>query len=61
MTFGDLNHFAVSGKPNSYGILDATAINTLSQARIKTVVINGKNPKNILALLSGKKIGTIIE
>jgi len=61
MTFGDLGRFAKTGKPNSYGILDATAINTLSQARIKTVVMNGKNPKDVLKLLRGGKIGTIIE
>ncbi|HLC67926.1 MAG TPA: hypothetical protein VJI12_03530 [archaeon] len=61
MTFGDLSRFAKSGKPNNYGILDATAINTLSQARIKTIVMNGRDPKNIISAINGENIGTVIE
>ncbi len=61
MSFADLRKFSMPGKPNSYGILDATAIGTLSRAKIKTVVINGKDPALILDVLKGKSIGTTIE
>jgi len=48
------------GKPNKYGVLDRLAVETLSAGRIRTVIINGKSPKNLLKVLEEKKIGTII-
>ena len=41
-------------------ILDPVAVRILQKNRIKTVVVNGFKPKNILSVMKGKKIGTII-
>jgi len=60
MNFSDLRKITKKGGPNNYGILDATAIRVLSGSKTKTVIIDGKDPENILRVLSGKKIGTII-
>lgn len=60
MSFADLEKYSVKGTPNHYGILDSTAIKTLSRNRITTHVINGKNPDNILKVLRGASIGTTI-
>jgi len=46
--------------PGRYGILDPTAIKIIKQNKIKTYVINGKDPENIIKLLNGAKIGTEI-
>jgi len=60
MQFFELAKLAPKGKPNKYGVLDKLAVETLSAGRIRTIIINGKNPKNLLKVLEGKKIGTII-
>jgi len=41
-------------------ILDPVAVQVLQKSRIKTVVVNGFKPENILLVMKGKKIGTII-
>lgn len=41
-------------------ILDPVAVRILQKKRIKTVVVNGFKPKNILLVMKGKKIGTTI-
>lgn len=41
-------------------ILDPVAVRILQKSRIKTVVVNGFKPENILLVLKGEKIGTII-
>ncbi|MBI4174037.1 MAG: hypothetical protein HY517_00185 [Candidatus Aenigmarchaeota archaeon] len=61
LKFSDMKKLAVKGKPNSYGVLDKTAIETLSAANIRTIILNGKNPKNLMKALNGEKVGTIIE
>ncbi len=61
MSFRDLTKFAKKGSPNSYGILDSTAIKTLADAKIKTAIISGRNPKNIEKALQGVHVGTIID
>ncbi len=47
-------------RPKDYGILDPLAIKTIKKGKIKTYVINGKQPTNILKVLNGEKIGTLI-
>lgn len=59
--FKDMKKLAVKGSPNKYGVLDKTAIDVLSSSNIKTLIINGKNPKNLTKALKGEKIGTVIE
>jgi uridylate kinase len=41
-------------------ILDPVAVRVLQKSRIRTVVVNGFKPKNILSVLKGEKIGTTI-
>ena len=60
MHFSDMAKLAPKGRPNKYGVLDKLAVETLSSGRIRTVIINGKNPRNLLKVLEGKKIGTFI-
>ncbi len=59
--FPDMKKLAVKGNPNKYGVLDGLAVKALSQGRIRTVIINGKNPKNIEKVLRGQKLGTTIQ
>lgn len=61
ISFKELKALAVRGSPNRYGVLDKTAIQSLSSGKIRTVIINGKEPENILRVLKGEKIGTVIE
>lgn len=42
-------------------ILDPEATKILKKTRMKTVVLNGYNPKNILKAVKGEKIGTTIQ
>ncbi|RLE65218.1 MAG: UMP kinase [Thermoprotei archaeon] len=44
----------------SYALLDSYAIRVLKRSRIRTFVINGRPPNNILRILSGERIGTEI-
>lgn len=60
ISFNDLLKFAKRGKPGSYGILDKLAIETIAKNKIRTFVINGKNPKNIIKVIEGESIGTEI-
>ena len=60
LSFSELSKLAPKGRPNKYGVLDKLAVETLSAGRIRTVIINGKNPENLLKVLEGKNIGSII-
>ena len=58
--FSDMKKLAVKGSPNKYGVLDRLAIKTLSKSKIKTVILNGKNPSNLERALRGENVGTVI-
>lgn len=60
ISFDQLKKYASDGKPGKYGVLDKLAIETVAKNRIKTVVMNGKNPSDLLRLLDGEKVGTLI-
>ncbi len=60
MTFSDLKKFSVKGMPNNYGILDATAIRTLDEAGIRTIIVSGKDPRNLAKAVAGEPVGTLI-
>ena len=60
MSFRDLNKFNKKGEPCSYGILDTTAIKVIRRSKIKTIVMSGKRPKDLLRAVRGEKIGTLI-
>jgi len=57
----DIVKYATDGKPGDYGVFDKLALKTIKQHKIKTVIISGNDPKNILKVLVGEKIGTVIE
>ena len=60
ITFAGMKKLAVKGSPNKYGVLDRTAVQALSSAKIKTIVLDGKEPKNILKTLKSSAISTLI-
>lgn len=60
ISFEDLRRFKKTGKPGAYGILDKLAVETIIKNKIKTFVINGKDPKNIIKVIEEENIGTKI-
>ncbi len=60
ISFRDVMKFAKTGKPGDYGILDKTALRIIKKSRIKTMIIDGRNPKSLLKALRGERIGTLI-
>lgn len=57
--FDNLAKFLKISRYN-YGILDPMSIRTIARNRIRTVVFNGKNPSNLIKVINGKHIGTLI-
>lgn len=47
-------------KAGIHQIIDPEAIKVLKRKRLKLIVVNGFNPKNILAAVNGEKVGTVI-
>lgn len=60
ITFKDLAKYAQEGRPGSYGVLDKLAVETIVKCKIKTIIMNGSEPGNILKAVKGEKIGTVI-
>ncbi len=58
--FGDLVKFSQEGSPGSYGVLDKLAVETIAKHRIKTIIMNGSEPENMLRAVKGERIGTLI-
>ena len=58
--FSELGRYTKSGKPGSYGILDKLAAGIIRKYHIKTIIMGGKNPNDLLKLINGKKLGTVI-
>jgi uridylate kinase len=48
-------------KAGIHQIIDPEAVRILKTKRIKTVVVNGSNPENLIAALRGEKVGTVIQ
>jgi len=48
-------------KAGIHQILDPEAVKILKRKRVRVVVVNGFKPENILAVVKGKRIGTIID
>ncbi|MCS7093728.1 MAG: UMP kinase [Candidatus Aenigmarchaeota archaeon] len=46
--------------PGKYSLFDLEAAKILKKEKIKLVILNGKDPKNILSCLNGKQIGTTV-
>ncbi|MDI6722143.1 MAG: UMP kinase [Candidatus Aenigmarchaeota archaeon] len=58
--FSELKNYSVKGRPVSYGILDPTAMKIITRNKITTYVIDGRQPENLLKVVRGGKIGTVI-
>ena len=48
-------------KAGIHQILDPEAVKILKRERVRVVVVNGFNPENILAVVKGKQVGTLID
>jgi uridylate kinase len=62
VTFTDLKKLLgqASHEAGMHQILDPLAVSILQRIKTKVVVINGFNPENVLHVIDGKKVGTII-
>ena len=58
--FSELGNFSIKSSPGNYGILDETAIELITKNKIKTIVMNAKNPKKLFDVIKGKQTGTLI-
>lgn len=47
-------------KPGMHSIVDPFAVKKLVKLRVKMIVFNGSNPKNVLAAVHGIKVGTLV-
>ena len=62
MSFEDLRRLLERDRhiAGIHQIIDSEAARILREKRIRTLVVNGFNPENVIAALRGKKVGTII-
>ena len=60
LSFSELKKIIPNSSPGNYGILDKSAIETICNNKIKTRIINGRDPNNILRVINGEKLGTVI-
>ena len=60
--FGDLSKLFEADRHRAgiHQVVDPEAVRILQKRRIRTVVVNGFNPENVLIAVKGGKIGTII-
>ncbi len=58
--YKDLHNYTKGGRPGSYGVLDKLAADVIRKSRIKTVIMDGNDPRDLLRLINGKKMGTVI-
>ena len=49
-----------SHRPGIHSIVDPVAVNQLTEARIKLVVLNGADAKGVMKAVHGEKIGTVV-
>ncbi|MBS7640693.1 MAG: UMP kinase [Candidatus Bathyarchaeia archaeon] len=63
ISFNDLEKILAEDRHRAgiHQIIDPEATRILREKRIKTIVVNGFNPENILLAISGVRIGTIIQ
>jgi len=49
-----------NAKAGTYSLIDPLAINILKRSKIPTIVVNAKDPKNIIKAIKGENVGTRI-
>jgi uridylate kinase len=47
-------------RAGEYELLDLVTLSILERSKVKTIILNGSNPQNILKAVNGGKIGTIV-
>ena len=47
-------------RAGEYKLFDPVALRVVERSKIKTVIFNGTDPKNLERLVKGEKIGTVI-
>jgi uridylate kinase len=60
LSFEQVNNFEKDTSPLNYGVVDPLALDIIGKNKIKTAVIDGKNPEKILDVIEGQNPGTII-
>jgi uridylate kinase len=63
LSFSDLSKVLAEGKHRAgiHQILDPKAVEILRVMRVKVFVLNGYKPENVLRVVKGEKVGTLIE
>jgi uridylate kinase len=63
LSFEELSNVFVEDKHKAgiHQILDPEAVKILKRKRVRVVVVNGFKPENILAVVEGKQVGTMID
>ena len=63
LRFEDLTGLFESNKHKAgiHQIIDPEAVKILQRCRLKTVVVDGYDPENVLAAVKGEQVGTVIE
>jgi uridylate kinase len=63
LSFEELSNVFVEDKHKAgiHQILDPEAVKILKRKRVRVVVVNGFKPENILAVVEGKHVGTMID
>lgn len=63
VSFDELEKILTESKHQAgiHQIIDPEAVRILREKRIKTIVVNGFRPENILLAISGVKVGTVIQ
>lgn len=46
--------------PGKYALFDLKAVDIIERAGIKTIILDGRDPRNILKAVEGKRVGTIV-
>jgi len=62
LSFSDLSKLFEANKHRAgiHQIVDPEALRILQKGKIKTVIVNGFKPENVLLAVKGEKIGTVI-
>jgi len=63
LSFDDLSQLMEQNKHKAgiHQIIDPEAIHMLKTEHIKTIIVNGNKPENLVAALKGEKVGTVIQ
>jgi uridylate kinase len=63
LSFKDLSRVFAEDrhKAGIHQIIDPEAVRILMKKKVKVVIVNGFKPENVLAVIKGKRIGTVID